>query len=153
MVVDVAQRSDFVLSLALSFLALQNRGEDDMLNPKWLLWLISRSTSTSEYVLDHYWLTLTQLSFEHIYLQIGPPKGIEVRDFHRNSYMFIDFWRTYWFFYCVLYIWILLNVGLLEIVEGTFLRFWLFREHLNFEKNPADFSLWRSLLGRTAHIF
>ena len=43
--------------------------------------------------------------------------------------------------------------GLSEIVEGTFLKFPIFRQNFEFSNFRADFPLLRSYLGRTAYIF
>ena len=43
--------------------------------------------------------------------------------------------------------------GLSEIVEGTFLKFLIFRQHFKFSNFQVDFPLFRSYLGRTGYIF
>ena len=78
---------------------------------------------------------------------IGPPKGIEVRDFNwifPKTNVFLFFFPEIWF---------LGIFGLLGIVKGTFLNFWLFGEKLKFWKLSVQLLPIRSLLGRTAYIF
>ena len=67
------------------------------------------------------------------FIQIGPPKGIEVRNsiFPPKN---IDF--------CILAN--NLNFGLSEIVEGTFLKIPTFHQNVEFLNFRPDFLLWRS---------